>query len=124
MDDEFFEIGTQVQNPKPKRNKKAAFQGPDQGKAPSLPRITIRITGFRVQPLDPDNFSGSCKDLIDGLRHAGLIFGDEWDKIIYIPDQRKVAHKIDERTEVEIIYPDPSEEPTTQKVNELPEVPL
>lgn len=106
MDDDFFEIGTQVQNTKPKRYKKATFQGPDQGEAPRMGRIIVRITGFRVQPLDEDNFSGSCKDIIDGLTHAGLIYGDGWNQLKHEPDQRKVAHKKDERTEIEIIYPE------------------
>lgn len=70
-----------------------------------MERIVIRVTGYRVNPLDPDNFAGSCKDIIDGLKHAGLIHGDEWDKIKFEPDQRKVKHYAEERTEVEIVYP-------------------
>lgn len=99
------EACTGLQNAKPKRNKKGALDKAGKGEASRLPRITLRITGFRVNPLDPDNFAGSLKDCIDGLRHAGLIHGDEWDKIKFEPDQVKVAHYKDEKTEIEIIYP-------------------
>lgn len=76
-----------------------------EGEERGVPRIIVRVTGFRVNTLDPDNFAGSCKDLIDGLRHAGLLYGDEFDKLKFESDQKKVSHYWQERTEMEIIYP-------------------
>jgi hypothetical protein len=71
-------------------------------------RTLIRFTGFRVRLLDPDNFAGSIKDLLDGLRHAKLIPGDEPDKITLETEQVKVFSRDQERTEIEIISPCPS----------------
>lgn len=101
-----FDDNITLPDTKPKRDKKAAFPSTSEGEAPSVRRIVIRITGYRVNPLDPDNFAGSCKDIIDGLKHAGLIYGDEWDKIKFEPDQRRVPHFRQEKTVVEIIYPE------------------
>ena len=74
--------------------------------AKGVSRATVRFTGYRVKPLDPDNFAGSCKDLLDGLRHANLISGDEAWRIRFETEQVKVAHFVDEKTVVEVIYPD------------------
>ena len=71
-----------------------------------MARVVVRFTGYRVKPLDPDNFAGSVKDLLDGLRHASLIKGDEWWRIKLETDQVKVAHFTDECTHIEIEYPD------------------
>jgi hypothetical protein len=79
-----------------------ALGGPVQRKAKSVPRITVRFVGYRVRPLDPDNFAGSVKDLLDGLRHAGLIPGDEPWKIRLETEQEKVAHYAQEKTVISI----------------------
>jgi hypothetical protein len=93
-----------VPDPKPERHKKAALDAADAGEKGSVSRVEIRFTGYRVRPLDPDNFAGSVKDLLDGVRHAGLIHGDEPWKIILKTEQVKVRSKKQERTEIEIIY--------------------
>jgi hypothetical protein len=54
---------------------------------------------------DPDNFAGSCKDLLDGCRHAGLIPGDEPWRIIYETAQEQVKSYAQERTLIEIKTP-------------------
>jgi hypothetical protein len=59
-----------ISDPEPQPDKASALVRANAGKAQSF-------TGYRVRPLDPDNFAGSCKDLLDGCRHAGLIPGDE-----------------------------------------------
>lgn len=92
-----------VQSPKPERHQAPALGTAVQGKAQGDDRVIIRFIGYRVRPLDPDNFAGGCKDLLDGLRHAGLIPGDEPDKIIFVTEQKKVAHLSEERTEIELI---------------------
>lgn len=74
-------------------------------KEESLSRITIRFTGYRVRPLDPDNFAGSVKDLLDGLRRVQLIPGDEWHRIRLETEQIKVSKVSEERTEIELFYP-------------------
>lgn len=76
-----------------------------QGEAQSMGRVTVKFTGYRVKPLDPDNFAGSVKDLLDGLRKCELIKGDEPWRIILQTEQVKVPHFEEERTEIELIYP-------------------
>jgi hypothetical protein len=68
----------------------------------SHPRIIVCFTGYRLRPCDPDNFAGGCKALLDGLRHAGLIPGDEPWQIDFRTNQVKVTRKREERTEITI----------------------
>ncbi len=97
--------GSPLSNPKPKRHKAPALAIPIQGKAESIPRTVVRFIGYRVRPLDPDNFAGGCKDAIDGLRHAGLISGDEPWRMKLETEQVKVSHVADECTVIEIETP-------------------
>lgn len=94
-----------IPDPKPKHDETAALEpaGPDTKE--SFCRPIVRFTLHRVQPLDPDNAAGSCKDLLDGLRHAGLIPGDEAWRIKFGVEQEKVAHYKDEKTVIEIVTP-------------------
>ena len=62
----------------------------------------VSFTGYRVRPLDADNFAGGCKDLLDGLRHAGLIPGDAWREIRLETSQVKVTAYREEFTDIEI----------------------
>jgi hypothetical protein len=93
----------QVSDPKPQQDQAPALGASVQGEAEGVRRTTVRFTGFRVHPLDPDNFAGSVKDLLDGLRHASIISGDEPWRIRLETEQVKVAHFADERTEIEIV---------------------
>jgi hypothetical protein len=79
----------------------AAAQGKGQGDG----RPLVRFTGYRVRPLDPDNFAGSVKDLLDGLRLSGIIKGDEPWRIRLETEQHKVEHFREERTEITITFP-------------------
>jgi len=92
----------QLPNPEPKRHQTAALGGANEGEEESLSRIIVRFTGCRVRPLDPDNFAGSVKDLLDGLRHAGLIPGDEPWRIKLETEQVKVRQFAEEKTIIEI----------------------
>lgn len=92
-------------NSQPERDQAKPLGGAVPGETKSLPRPVISFVGYRVQPLDPDNFSGSVKDLLDGLRHSGLISGDGWWQIILQTSQEKVSHRNEERTEIEISLP-------------------
>jgi hypothetical protein len=91
-----------IPDTKPQRHKASALDRADTGKTKSLRRIRVRFTGYRIRPLDPDNFAGGCKDLLDGLRHAGLIPGDEPWRIIFETAQEKVASYKQEKTLIEI----------------------
>jgi hypothetical protein len=62
----------------------------------------VRFTGFRVKPLDPDNFAASCKDLLDGLRHARLLPSDDPWTITFETIQEKVSHYKQECTIIEL----------------------
>lgn len=92
-------------NPKPKRDQAPALGSTVPGKAKSHVRTIVRFVGYRVRPLDPDNFAGGVKDLLDGLRHARIISGDEPWEIILQTEQVKVSTFKEERTEIEIELP-------------------
>lgn len=95
-------IVRKVQNPEPQRHETPTLDATGEGKEKGIHRATVRFTGYRVRPLDPDNFAGSVKDLLDGLRHAGLIIGDEPWRIILETQQVKVGSFKEEKTVIEI----------------------
>lgn len=94
-----------LQDPKPERDQKAALGYANAGKVQSVQRVKVRIVGLRARPLDCDNYAGSTKDMLDGLRHAGLIPDDAPWAITLQTEQVKVAHRKDECTIIEIEYP-------------------
>lgn len=96
-------LGSEVQDPKPKCNETPALGTAVQGEEKGFQRVRVKFTGYRVKPLDPDNFAGSVKDCLDFLRHARLIDGDEPWRIILETDQVKVGHYIEEKTVITII---------------------
>lgn len=85
-----------------KRDQAPALGAAVQGKAAGMERARVRFVGYRVRPLDPDNFAGSVKDLLDGLRHFSLIEGDEPWRIILETEQVKVGSFKEEKTVIEI----------------------
>lgn len=94
-----------LSNPKPESDQATALDSAIQRKTESVRRTLIRFTGFRVRPLDPDNFAGSVKDLLDGLTRSGLIHGDEPWRIILETEQVKVKSFAQEKTVIEITKP-------------------
>lgn len=94
-----------LQDPELKRDQTAALGYANAGKTQGLGRISLRFIGYRVRPLDPDNFAGGTKDLIDGLRHAKLIPNDSPEAITLETEQVRVAHRKDECTIIDIEYP-------------------
>jgi hypothetical protein len=92
----------QLSHAQSERNQAPALGGAVQRETQSVQRIVVRFTGHRVKPLDPDNFAGSCKDLLDGLRHAGIISGDEPWRIKLETEQVRVPHYKEEKTVIEI----------------------
>jgi hypothetical protein len=67
------------------------------------PGITVRFTGYRVRPCDPDRYAGGIEYLLDGLRHSGLIPDDNPWEIKLETSQVKVRTYREEWTEIEII---------------------
>lgn len=96
------QVDCALQDSKPKHNKKAALDKTVCRETKSLPRSKIVFTLFRVRSLDPDNAAGSCKDLLDGVRHSGLLLGDEAWQIEFSVLQEKVNHYNEERTIIDI----------------------
>ncbi len=92
--------------PVPKPYEEDALGATVHGEEKSDGRISVRFVGYRIRPLDPDNFAASVKDLLDGIRHSGLISGDDPTRIRLETEQVKVKHKFLERTEIEIHFPD------------------
>ena len=92
-------------HPVAERHEAPALGATVQGEAQRLQRTGLRFVGYRVRPLDPDNFAGSVKDLLDGLRHAGLIPDDNPERITLQTEQVLVAHLSDEKTVIELDLP-------------------
>jgi hypothetical protein len=89
----------------PQQNQTPALDKTETGETKSMGRIIVRFVGYRCRPLDPDNFAGGVKDLLDGLRHSKLIPGDTPEQIRLETEQVRVAKKSQERTEITLIYP-------------------
>ncbi len=91
-----------IQDSKPEHHKAPTLDRADEGKKEGSDRVIVRFIGYRVRPLDPDNFAGGCKDLLDALRHSSLIYGDEPWRIDFQTRQEKVLHYTEEKTVIEI----------------------
>ena len=94
----------ELQSSQPERDEGKTLERPSQTQNESSPRATLRIIGFRCRPLDPDNFCGGAKHLIDCIREAGLIDNDSPEHITLITEQVKVAHRGEERTQIVLEY--------------------
>jgi hypothetical protein len=74
-----------------------------EGKEGGADRVHLRIVSIRKRLLDPDNLS--VKWLIDCLRYARVIQGDEPDKITLQVEQRKCGKGEAEATQIFITFP-------------------
>ena len=92
----------QLPNDKFKHNKASTLGSANEGKTQSIQRVRVRFVGYRVRPLDPDNFAGSVKDCLDFLRHAHLIDGDEPWRITLETEQVKVKTFKEEKLLIKI----------------------
>jgi hypothetical protein len=101
----FFQVNHQIQSAVPKPATSDALGSAVQGKKESMGRVTLSFRGFFVRLKDPDNFAGSLKNCIDGIRRCGLVDDDSPDKIKLICEQTQVAHFAQERIELTIKYP-------------------
>lgn len=66
-------------------------------------RVLVSITSYRRKLLDRGNLC--AKYFVDALRYSRLIRDDTEAEIIEKVQQIKVVSKLDERTEIEITYP-------------------
>ena len=71
-----------------------------QGEKGGAGKFSVRFISVRKRLLDPDNLS--CKWLLDALRYASIIPGDEPEKIALEVTQRKCAKGENEHTVIEI----------------------
>jgi hypothetical protein len=101
----FIEANCALHSAQPQRASRSALECALGGKKESSQRIVVRFTGYRVRLLDPDNFAGGCKNLLDGLRHAQLISSDDPGSIRFETEQEKVGTYSEERTVITILYP-------------------
>ena len=69
----------------------------------NLARAHITIILYKHQPFDPDGAVNAIKPVLDGLRYAHVIQNDTTKHIKLSVKQKKVAHKNEERVEIEII---------------------
>jgi hypothetical protein len=59
----------------------------------------------RVRLVDEDAKAGCCKDIVDGLRYAGLLLSDAAGSFRLEVGQVKAAHYAEQETLIDIIYP-------------------
>ena len=98
---ELHKVSRSLPHTQPQRDQEAALGGAVEGEAKGVQKPVVRFTLYRNRLLDPDNAAGSVKDLLDGLRHARLISGDEWHTITLQVEQVK-CKRAEERTVVEV----------------------
>lgn len=99
-----YQTGSESSHSQPEPPVPTKLLGPGQGTAQGAARIVVRLTSFRVRLLDPDNLCP--KALVDGLRYAGIIPDDRPQDIELAIAQQKVAHRREERTEIELVFPE------------------
>ncbi len=74
--------------------------GQTEGKTGHTGRRFVRVTSFRVRPVDPDNLCP--KYFIDALRYAGAIPDDRQEDIELTTAQEKVKSYAEEKTVITI----------------------
>ena len=94
--------GTKLPAAEPERAQANALDQTVQGKTEGVRRPAVRFTLYRLRLLDRDNYAGSAKDLLDGLRHAALIPGDSEAEIDLQVEQVKVARRSEQKTVISI----------------------
>ena len=98
----FFGANSQLCSEKLERASRPALERPASGETKSDDRVSLRYVLYRVRLLDPDNAVGATKTVTDCLCEVGIIPGDAANQITLTVEQVKVAHRIDERTELHI----------------------
>lgn len=98
----FLAVNPQLQNPVAQPTTPNALDGKTEGKRASTDRVTVCITSYRIRLLDLDNAFGGQKPLLDCIADLGLIRGDDPEAIELIVRQRKVEHRNQEKTLVQL----------------------
>jgi len=96
-------IDLNVQNPVPESASADALERTPEGKGTGDGRVTVCITSYRTRLLDLDNAFGGQKPLLDCITQLGLIRGDDPESIELVVRQKRVAHRNQEKTLVELI---------------------
>jgi hypothetical protein len=98
----FYEINDYRESPNsiPEQAFRNEPVGQTEGKTGHTGRRSVRITSFRVRPVDPDNLCP--KYFIDALRYAGAIPDDRQEDIELTTRQKKVKNYAEERTVIVI----------------------
>ena len=106
-----------IQNAKRESNQSMALEQAVceqvKGLERASPSFRCKITGYRVRPIDQDNFIAGCKGIIDGIVIAQLLPRDDWKTTALEFEQVKVPDWNDELTMIEIDFPNNSAEPLT-----------
>lgn len=93
-----------LRSPKPEHHEGLPLVPREKGARPRPPlspkRLVLRLRVFSSRPCDWDNYR--LKYLQDGLRHAGLLDGDEWNLLRGEVTSEKAYSGTEERTEITI----------------------
>ncbi len=103
----FFEANAHgVSDSKPQRDPVQPLDSGAPRKKESAQRTVVRIVRYGCRLLDRDNLQGGAKPCVDCLKEAGLIVDDTEAEIDLIVTQERVFNKDQQRTEIEITWPD------------------
>lgn len=95
-----------LQDSKPKQDAEKPLGGKTKRQGTGDGRIIVRLCSYRVKPLDLDNAYGGGKNLLDCVKEIHLIPDDNPEEIRLIVDQKRVEHYNQEKTLLEITYPE------------------
>lgn len=95
---------TSLQDTEPKRALRDGPLAASEGKGACAGRTILCYTSYRQRLLDPDNLAGGTKFLTDALRYSGAIRDDTENQVDLRFAQKKVAHKKEQKTLIELTY--------------------
>lgn len=98
-------VATRIPNSELKPDLHGTLEQETQAKPARNGLVNICFTLIRTRLLDWDNAAGSCKIICDTLKKCGAIQDDSPSHIEVTVKQKKVAHRKDEGTLIEVIYP-------------------
>lgn len=94
-----------VSDAKPQRKPGPALDRGLPREEESAHRTYVRIVRFSRTALDKDNLYGGAKACLDRIKESGLILDDSEKHIFLVVDQESVDTESEERTEIELIWP-------------------
>jgi hypothetical protein len=102
----FIDANARLQDTEPERTIRYGVLEKGARKNKSSGRIILSYSSARQRLLDIDNLTGGTKFLTDALRYCGAIPGDQEDQITLQVSQKKVASKAEEKTTLQITWPE------------------